>query len=92
LRFRLSNLAAILLGVLLMLVAWTCSNVTLARGSYAGVLITAMVCGLLAVLCLAVPFIRGPIVWRIAAAVFALPMLFIVSDFLRRAPYVYGGG
>jgi hypothetical protein len=92
LRFRLSNLIATSLGLMLMLVAFACSNVTLARGSYAGVLITAMICGVLALVCFALPFVRGPIGWRVAAVVFALPMLFIVSDFLRRSPYTFGGG
>jgi hypothetical protein len=79
-------------GVLLMLIAFACSNVTLARGDYAGVLIAAMICGVIALVCLSVPFVRGPIGWRVAAVLFALPMLFIVSDFLRRAPYAFGGG
>jgi hypothetical protein len=65
LRFRLSNLAATCLGVLLMMVALACSGVTLARGSYAGVLKTAMLCGFLALACLAAPAIRGPRGWRI---------------------------
>jgi len=75
-----------------MLIALVCSNVTLARGSYAGVLLTAMACGLVALACLAVPIVRGPMGWRVIAVIVALPMLFIVSDFLRRAPYVFGGG
>jgi hypothetical protein len=91
-RFRPSNSAATFLGVLLMLIAFANSNVTLARGRYASVLITAMVCGLLSLVCLAIPFVRGPMGWRVAAVVFALPMLLIVSDFLRRAPSVFGGG
>jgi hypothetical protein len=80
------------MGVLLMLIAFSCSNVTLTRGSYAGMLLTAMICGSLALVCVAIPFGRGPIGWRVAAVIFALPMLFMVSDFLRRAPYVFGGG
>lgn len=75
-----------------MLIALACSTVTLARGSYAGVLVTAMFCGLLALMCFSVPISRGPIGWRVAGVIFALPMLFIVSEFLRRAPYVFGGG
>jgi hypothetical protein len=82
----------VLLGVLLMLIALACSTVTLARGSYGTMLLTAMICALLALICLAVPLIRGPIGWRVAAVIVALPMLFIVSDFVRRAPYVFGGG
>ena len=89
---RLTNLSALLLGVLLMLIALTCSSVTLARGSYAGVLLTALVCGLLALGCLAVPVARGPMGWRVIAIVLAFPMLFVVSEFLRRAPYLFGGG
>jgi hypothetical protein len=78
--------------VLLTFVALVCSNITLARGSYARVLSVAMACAALSGLCLAVPFVRGPMRWRIISAVLALPVVFVVSDFIRRAPQVFGGG
>ncbi len=89
---RPSNLSFVSLGVLLMLIAFAGSNVTMAQDSYAGTLVTAMICRVLALACFAVPLVRGPIGWRVAAVIPALPMLFIVPDFLRRAPNVFGGG
>src|SRR5688572_11880786 len=75
-----------------MTIALACSTVTIAHGGYAGVLTTAIACAALAVLCLAVPIARGPLGWRVAGVVLALPALFVVSDFIRRAPNVFGGG
>jgi hypothetical protein len=75
-----------------MLIALACSNVTIARGGYAGVLTAAIVCAALAVLCLAVPVARGPLGWRVAGVVLALPALFVVADFIRRAPHAFSGG
>jgi hypothetical protein len=91
LRYRLNNVSAAFAGVLSLVVALMCSNVTVARGGYGGVLLVAMACGTLAVCCLAVPFVRGPLAWRLTAVVLALPVLFVVADFLRRAPFVFGG-
>lgn len=73
------------------MIALACSNITVARGGYAGVLTTAIVCSALAVLCLAVPIVRGPLGWRIAATVLTLPVLFVVADFIQRAPHAFGG-
>ena len=70
--------------------AIACSNVTLARGSYRGVLVAASACAGLSLGCLAVPFVRGPMGWRVVAVVVALGAVFVVWDFLRRAPFVFG--
>jgi exosortase/archaeosortase len=90
-RFPIGNLALTALGVLLMLLALACSSVTMARGGYARVLVEALAFGSLALACFAVPLVRGPAGWRVAAVILSLPVLFIASDFLRRAPYVFGG-
>ena len=57
-----------------------------------GTLLTSLVSALLAVSCLAVPFLRGPLGWRVAAIILGSPSLFVVCDFLRRAPHAFGGG
>ena len=74
------------------MIGLACCTITLAQGSYAPLLLAAMTCAALASAFLAIPFVRGPAGWRVAAVVLALPVLFIVSDFLRRAPYIFGGG
>jgi hypothetical protein len=86
-----SNAAAAMLGFAMMLIALACSNITLASGRYNGVLLLALACAAAALLCLAVPFVRGPFCWRAVAAVLSLPAAWIVCDFLRRAPYAFGG-
>lgn len=78
-------------GLVLMILALSCSLVTLARGSYANLLLTAITCAALAVGCLAVPFVRGPWPWRIVALVVAAaPLLHVLDEFLRRAPHAFG--
>jgi len=91
-RFPPSNLLATLSGFLLMMIALECACVTIARGGYAGALLASAAFAALAMVFLALPFIRGPIGWRIAALALALPSLFIASEFIRRAPRILGGG
>lgn len=79
-------------GFLLMLFALANSFVTLASQDYRGALLTALGCSLLALGCLAVPFVRGPLGWRVVAVILASPALFVLADFARRAPYAFGGG
>jgi hypothetical protein len=79
-------------GFLLMLFALANSFVTLASQDYRGALLTALGCTLLALGCLAVPFVRGPLGWRAVAVLLASPALFVFADFARRAPYAFGGG
>lgn len=88
LRFAPSNGVAALVGAALMIVALVLSNVTLASGDYGGALAGALACTAAGLLVLAVPARRGPRVWRIASLILALPAAFVVSDFLRRAPYL----
>jgi hypothetical protein len=92
LRHARTNFLATAAGFALMLFALANSLVTLASGDYTGALLTALGCAFLALGCLAVPFIRGPLEWRLLATVTALPALFVFADFARRAPYVFGGG
>jgi hypothetical protein len=92
LRCQITNLSAAAVGVLLMLLALANSFVTLANGHYGGVLLTSGVSATLALVCFAIPLVRGPLRWRIIAVVLALPWLFVISDFVRRAPYAFGGG
>lgn len=92
LRHLLSNFYAAAVGVLLILFALANSLVTLTGGHYGVVLLTALSSAALSVCFMAVPFYRGPLGWRIAAIVLASPALFVVSEFLRRAPFAFGGG
>jgi hypothetical protein len=89
------NFVATGIGILLTLFALANSLVTIATShssGYRGALLTALISELLALGCFAVPFFRGPLAWRVAAAVLASPALFVLSDFARRAPGVFGGG
>jgi hypothetical protein len=82
-------------GILLTLFALANSLVTIATrhaSGYRGALLTALISELLALACFAVPLIRGPLRWRMSAILLASPALFVFADFLRRAPYVFGGG
>jgi hypothetical protein len=91
-RFSRGNFWATFAGFVLMLVGLLNSLVTLATRDYRGALATALGCAVLGVACLAVPIVRGPRAWRVIAAVVASPAVFIVLDFARRAPSVFGRG
>jgi hypothetical protein len=84
------NFWACVCGALLMLFALANTFVTLASGDYAITLLTALGSTMAAVCALAIPFIRGPASWRVLAVVLASPALFVLSDFIRRAPYAFG--
>jgi hypothetical protein len=71
-----------------MAVALICQNVTVAGGSYWGVLLVALGAMIVADLCCAIVFVRGGGLRWVAAAV-ASPSVFIVWDFLRRASHVF---
>jgi hypothetical protein len=88
----LSNFCAAAFGVFLMLFALANSLVTLAGGHYGVALLTSLSSAALSLCFMAVPFYRGPLAWRMAAIVLASPALFVASDFLRRAPFAFGGG
>lgn len=74
------------LGVILLFIALLLQNVTLAGGDYRPVLIVALLLTLLADACFVAVFIRGRLAARSAAIVLLLPTIFVVADFLRRAP------
>jgi hypothetical protein len=72
----------------LMLVALFFQNVTLASGDYRGVLLISAVCAVFANVLSVVLFLRGA--WgRWVSLLFVFPTLFILFDFLRRAPDVW---
>lgn len=85
-----SNLKAVLGGAFLRLLAVSQSLTTVGKGGYRAVLAGAMIFALLALGCLVVPVYRGPIGWRIVAAVLALPALFVFWDFALRGPHAFG--
>ena len=69
-----------------MLFALFLQNITLASQGYGTVLIVALVLTLIADVCFVRVFIHGRIVARCASVVLISPTLFIVADFVRRAP------
>jgi hypothetical protein len=77
------------LGVPLLLVALFFQTVTVAGGCYAGVLLTALVLIVIADLCFIQAFRRGGLVVRGFSVLLLLPTLFVVADFVRRAPYLF---
>jgi hypothetical protein len=72
-----------------MLVALALQNITLASGHYAGTLLTALALTAAANACFVMAFRRGGIAIRIASVLLMLPTLFVVADFIRRAPYLF---
>jgi hypothetical protein len=86
---RIFNFWAASIGFVLMVFALANSLVTLANGRYAVALLTSLAATFLALLCLAIPFFRGSLVWRITALVIASPAIFIFDDFLRRMPSAF---
>lgn len=86
---RRLNLPLSLCGSALMTVAIVLQNVTLASQKYATILFIALAITIAADTCLAIVARRGPGRWRIIAIILMLPTLFIVGDFLRRAPFAF---
>jgi hypothetical protein len=77
------------LGVPLLLVALFFQTVTLASERYGVVLIAALALTLLADLCFIQAFRRGGLAVRCFSVVLLFPTLFVVADFIRRAPYSF---
>lgn len=70
--------------------ALTLENITVVpREAYRGVLLSALAFTVAADVCLVVVVRRGRTWQRIVAIVLMLPTLFVIADFLRRAPYVF---
>ena len=72
-----------------MILAVALENITLGTQRYGPTLLTALGLTAVANACLLAVAWRGPIGWRVAAVLLMLPTLYIVSDFARRAPYVF---
>ena len=69
---------------LFLVVGCGASLVTVARGGYSGVLLTAISCAGIAAVLLAFGIWRGGIITRVFAVLGIAPIIFIVSDFIRR--------
>ena len=76
-------------GAFLMLVALGLQFVTLAGQDYRVALASALSLSLIADLCLACAFGRGGFGARCLSILLMLPTIFIVADFLRRAPHAF---
>jgi hypothetical protein len=83
---RSSDSRLLLIAAFSMLLALACGNVTLASKDYRGVLLTALIGVAVADSCCAILFVRGR---RWVALVIAAPSVYIVWDFVRRAPFVF---
>ena len=69
---------------LFLVVGCAASLITVARGGYRGVLLTAIACASGGVALLAFGIWRGGVVARVFAVLGIAPLLFIVSEFIRR--------
>lgn len=78
-----------LVGVPLLAFALFFQNVTVAGGDYRNSLLAALVFTALADTCLIVALRRGGLMVRLAAIVLLAPTIFIVADFIRRAPGLF---
>ena len=77
------------LGVPLLLAALFFQTVTLASQRYASFLFTALILTAIADLCFIQAFRRGGLVIRVFCVLLLLPTLFVIADFIRRAPYFF---
>ena len=75
-------------GIPLLLLALALQNITLASQDYRTVLIVAFALTFLGDCCFIAAFIRGGRVIRCVSVVLMLPTVFVVADFLRRAPHL----
>jgi hypothetical protein len=80
------NSSASAVGGILIIFAMCNSLMTLARGSYRPVLLTALMCSVLGTLFLSIPMIRGPWPYRVIAMLVASPAIFVWYDFAGRFP------
>jgi len=86
---KASPRTCLLLGIVFMMFALLLQNVTLASGQYAGTLLMALGLAVAADACFACVAWRRGSAWRVAAGIAALPTLFVIADFLRRAPHAF---
>ena len=79
----------LLTGFPLLVIGVFLQSVTVVSTSYGTVLLTALGFTALADICFVLAFRRGGIISKAVAVVLLLPTLFVVSDFARRAPFVF---
>ena len=85
---RISNTTLLSTAWISDLMALFCVFVTVARGGYREVLLVALVGSVITGACCTVVIARGGWV-RWAAVILVLPVLFIVDEFIRRAPAAF---
>ena len=73
----------------LLIVALILQTITLASQDYRTVLIVALVLTLVADCCFVAAFIRGRLAARCMSFVLMLPTVFVIADFMRRAPHSF---
>ena len=76
-------------GIPLLLIALFFQTVTIGGGSYVPVLAVALVLIILADTCFIYAFRHGGIFARSLSVCCLLPTLFVISDLLRRGPYLF---
>jgi hypothetical protein len=76
-------------GVPVMVLALILQTVTLVSQDYRTVLIVALILTIVADSCFIAAFIRGRLGARCASVVLMLPTVFVVADFMRRAPHSF---
>ncbi len=72
-----------------MALALALQTLTLASHRYRTVLIAALLLTFAADSCFVSAFVRGRLVARCASVLLMLPTVFVVADFLRRAPHSF---
>ncbi len=72
--------------VLFLVPALFLQNVTVANQSYWEVLVTALILTAVADVCFIRALLRGGVVAQYFSVLLLLPTLFVVADFIRRAP------
>ena len=76
-------------GVPLMAGALLLQTITLASERYGSVLIVALLLAIAADCCFVAAFMRGSVAVRCISVALMLPTVFVVADFLRRAPHSF---
>jgi len=76
-------------GVTLMTLALVLQTVTLASGDYRIILLVALALTLVADGCFIAAFVRGRLGVRCLSVLLMLPTVFVVADFMRRAPHSF---
>ena len=72
-----------------MILALVLQTITLASRDYRAVLVIALALTLVADSCFVAAFIRGRLAARCVSVVLMLPTVFVVADFMRRAPHSF---